>query len=89
MHRTILTVEGHSYVLAEGTDALSVKAEVERAVVAGGRFVDLTMVGDAVVSVLISPGVAVTLASLDVPDDDQEGGATFEDHSTWDIADLL
>ena len=92
MQRTTLTIDGHSHVLAQGTDLRELKTSVEAAVTAGGRFVNLTAVGNVAVSVLVSPGVAVFLTTKEVPEDNRDTGDLahpFEESLRWDIADLL
>ena len=92
MHRTTLTIDGHSHVLAQGTDMRGLKAAAEGAVLAGGRFIDLTVVGNVAVSVLVSPGVAIFLTTREVAEDNRDTGdlaEPFEDQLQWDIADLF
>ncbi|GGE95674.1 hypothetical protein [Mycetocola zhadangensis] len=92
MRRTTLTIEGHSYVLAQGTETATLKASAEEAVVAGGKFVDLTVVGNIAVSVLVSPGVAIVITTQEVPDDPRDTGhlsEPYSDDNAWDIADLF
>ena len=91
MQRTTLTIDGHSYVLAQGTQLAELRASAEEAVIAGGRFVDVTVVGNVAVSVLISPGIPVFLATHEVPEDNRDTGDLadpYDDESSWDIADL-
>ncbi|MFU8947466.1 hypothetical protein ACLRGF_12130 [Mycetocola zhadangensis] len=91
MRRTTLTVDGHSYLLAQGTQLGDLKTTVEDAVRTGGRFVDITVVGKVAVSVLVSPGVPIVLTSRDVADDSRDNGdlsRPFDDGMAWDIAEL-
>jgi hypothetical protein len=91
MQRTTLTIDGHSYVLAQGTDLGKLKASAEDAVLAGGRFVDLTVVGNVAVSVLVSPGVAIFLTTRSVPVDNRDTGEVADPYAKdaeWDLADL-
>ena len=92
MRRTTLTIDGHSYELAQGTQLGALKSSVEDAVREGGRFVDVTVVGNVAVSVLVSPGVAVFLTTNEVPEDDRDTGdltRPYSDLVAWDIGDLL
>lgn len=91
MRRTTLTVDGHSYLLAQGTQLGDLKTAVEDAVRTGGRFVDITMVGNVAVSVLVSPGVPIVLTSREVVDDSRDKGELsrpFDHGLVWDIAEL-
>ena len=92
MWRTTLTIDGQSHVLAQGTQIAALKTEAEDAVRVGGRFIDLTVVGNFAVSVLVTPGVAISLTTREVPDDPRDNGDILEpyDHlDVWDVADLL
>ena len=92
MQRTTLTIDGRSYALAKGTEIATVKSSVEKAVAAGGKFVDLTIVGNVAVSVLVSPGVTIVVTTQEVPDDVHDTGYVedpYGDDNTWDVADLF
>jgi hypothetical protein len=90
MQRTTFTIGGHAHVLAQGTDLGALKATAEDAVRAGGRFVDLTVIGNVAVSVLVSPGVAIFFTTREVSEDSRDTGDLAEpyDASMWDIAEL-
>jgi hypothetical protein len=91
MRRTTLTIDGRAYELATGTDNDGLKKAIEEAVSAGGRFVDVTVLGNTVVSVLASPGVPILLTSreIDIDDlsDDPNNQADALDIVEWEIAD--
>jgi hypothetical protein len=92
MKRTTLTIDGHSFVLAQNTPLDELKSAAERAVSEGGRFVDLTLVGNIAVSALVSPGVSVVLTSHDVPEDNRDTGNLgdpYQDDSMWGMTDLF
>lgn len=92
MQRTTLTIDGHSHVLAQGTQLGSLKAAAEEAVRAGGKFIDLTVVGNVAVSVLVSPGVAIHFTTREVAEDERDTGELaepFDESLHWDIADLF
>lgn len=91
MLRSTLTIERHSYELAQNTDLQALKQATEKAVAAGGRFVDVTVVGNIAMSVLVTPGVPILLRTEEVPDDDRDTGDVADPFTTsdWDITDLL
>ena len=92
MQRTTLTIDGHSHVLAQGTELGALKASAEAAVSAGGRFIDLTVVGNLAVSVLVSPGVAIFLTTREVVEDDRDTGDLadpYDDQVMWSISELF
>jgi hypothetical protein len=90
MRRTTLSIDGRAYELATGTDSDGLKKAIEEAVSAGGKFVDVTVLGDTVISVLASPGVPILLTSreinIDDVDDDTSDQADVLDIVEWEIA---
>lgn len=87
MRRSTLTIDGHSYELAQNTQLDELKRNAEEAVQGGGRFIDVTVVGNVVISILLSPGVPVSISSLEVADDDRDAGDGAEpfDTTEWEI----
>lgn len=90
MQRTTLTIDGHEHVLAQGTDLDAPKRSAEAAVRDGGRFVDVTVVGNIAVSILASRGVPIYLSTRKVLDDSRDTGdlAAPYDDSAWQIPEL-
>jgi hypothetical protein len=88
MRRTTLSIDGRAYELAPSTDLNGLKAAIEHAVGAGGRFVDVTALGDTEISVLASPGVPILMTSRTITTDDQDAGdpADVFDIVEWEIA---
>ncbi|MGG7463287.1 hypothetical protein [Plantibacter sp. YIM 135347] len=91
VQRSTLTIDGHSYELAQSTQLSVLKAAAEDAVQSGGRFVDVTIVGNVAVSILISPGVPIFIATLEVVNDDRDTGDLAEpfDTTEWEIGRLF
>jgi hypothetical protein len=91
MQRTTLTLGAHSYALAQGVQLDDLKSRIEGAVSAGGKFVDVTVLGNVAVSVLATPGIAVLLTMEEVADDPRDNGELAEpfDFTEWEISDLL
>ncbi|MFW8745914.1 hypothetical protein, partial [Mesorhizobium japonicum] len=60
MLRTTINVYGVEYRLAQGRDVDEVKRASVAAVRANGDLVDVVVVGNRLVSILMSPGVPIT-----------------------------
>lgn len=91
MLRNTLTIGRVSYELVEGTEIAALKESAEDAVRSGGRFVEVTVVGDVEVSVLVSAGVTVLLTSEEVPEavwNTSEPARPF-DMTDWELTDVL
>jgi hypothetical protein len=89
MRRTTLVIDGRSYELAQGTLLDELKSLIEAAVHDGGRFVDVTVVGNVAISILVSPGVPILLTTRQVSEDDRDTGDLDEpfDITEWEIHD--
>lgn len=74
MVRTQIAVNGGSFFLAQGQDVEELKERIEEAILAGGRFVDFTVVGNRVVSVLVSSGSQVVISIETVQFDPRDDG---------------
>lgn len=74
MVRTQLAVNEAVYALAQGQDLSDLKARIESAVQAGGRFETFTVVGNREVCVLFSTRTAVTLSVETVLSDIRDRG---------------
>jgi hypothetical protein len=87
MRRITLAVDGRSYELAQGTRLKELKSSIETAVHNGGRFVDVTVVGNVAMSILVSPGVPILLTTRQVREDDRDTGNLGEpfDITEWEI----
>jgi hypothetical protein len=88
MRRTTLSIDGRSYELAPSTDLGGLKAAIEHAVNVGGKFVDVTALGDTEISVLATPGVPILMTSRKVTTDDEDAGGPADvfDIVEWEIA---
>jgi hypothetical protein len=91
MQRTTLTLGAHSYALAQGVQLDDLKAKLEGAVSSGGKFVDVTLVGNVAVSILATPGIAVLLTTEEVAHDPRDTGELAEpfDYTEWEISELI
>lgn len=85
MVRTELTVNGESYLLAQGQDLDELRLAMEEASRDGGRFVDFVVVGNRSVAVLVSARTEVVMSvqtvqfdSRDTGDDDVPFGGFFD-----------
>jgi hypothetical protein len=74
MRRTTIHIDGHDYRVAQNQDIESIKQAAIEAVRDGGDFVTLTLVGNRELQVLVSTGVAITVQTDEVPDDDRDDG---------------
>jgi hypothetical protein len=91
MQRATLTLDGHSYPLAQGVELDELKSTIENAVHAGGKFVDITVLGNVAVSILVAPGFPILLTTEEVQDDPRDNGEISEpfDYTEWEIAELM
>jgi hypothetical protein len=91
MLRTTLTLGVNSYALAQGVQLDELKSQLEYAVSSGGKFVDVTVLGNVAVSILASPGVPVLLTSEHVADDPRDTGEVAEpfDYTEWEMSELI
>jgi hypothetical protein len=91
MLRTTLTLGAHSYALAQGTRLDELKSRIEGAVGSGGKFVDVTLLGNVAVSILAAPGLPILLTTEEVQHDPRDNGDLGEpfDYAEWEIAELL
>lgn len=91
MLRNTLTIEHHTYELAQNTDVQALKTATEEAVAGGGRFVDVVVVGNIAMSILVTPGVAIFIRTEEVDDDDRDTGNVAYPYmpSDWDVADIF
>jgi len=64
MQRHSLTVGGEHFVLDPRTDIDHLRHDIEDAVRAGGRFVSVTLYDSSDTSVLMSPGLFVSLTTV-------------------------
>jgi len=74
--RTEVTINDTPFLIAQGQDLDDLKRRIESASQPGGRFVDLVVTGDRVVSVLITATsrvvVTVDIVQLDLRDGDED-----------------
>jgi hypothetical protein len=84
MRRDTVTVAGERFVLAQGHGLDDVKEHTVRAARDGGGLIDLVVLGNAEVSVLITPGVPVVFTSEMIEYDDQDPRDTGDVTSVFD-----
>ena len=84
MRRDTVTVAGERFVLAQGHGLDDVKERAVRAARDGGGLIDFVVLGNAEVSVLITPGVPVVFASETIEHDDQDLRDTGDVTSVFD-----
>jgi hypothetical protein len=91
MLRTTLTIGGQSYVLAQNSNLNELKSSLEIAVSSGGKFVDVTVLGNVAVSILATPGVPVLLTTEQVAYDPRDTGEVAEpfDYTEWEMSELI
>jgi hypothetical protein len=91
MLRTTLAINGRNYQLAQGTDLPALKTAIEDAVAAGGKFVDVIVVGNVAVSILASPGLPIFFTTREVEADDRDTGDVADpfDVTAWEIDGLM
>ncbi|WP_309069625.1 hypothetical protein [Microbacterium sp.] len=80
MVRTEIDVNGNRYVLAQGEDPDELKQRMAAAAGAGSGFVDFTVAGNRVVSVLVSSALRVLFSSEIVELDPRDDEAPYERH---------
>lgn len=85
MARTQVVVNDAGFYLAQGQDLDELKGQIEQAAKSGGGFVDFVVVGNRVVSVLITLGTQVVMSvetvqfdPRDTGDDDSPFGGAFD-----------
>jgi hypothetical protein len=66
MQRTTLTIGGRDYLLAQGVNVDELTQTATNAIKDGGGVLLFAAAGDRSVSIIISPGVPVTLETLEV-----------------------
>lgn len=69
MKHNMLVVEQRSYHLPDDADLPSLKRAAERTAHHGDEFVDVTITGGAVVSVLVTPGLFVAVRAENLQDE--------------------
>jgi hypothetical protein len=69
-----MIVQTHRYWLAQGHDIEQLKNAATEAVRDGGGMIDVVIVGNKIVSALISPGLPVLFESEEVDVDDRDTG---------------
>jgi hypothetical protein len=74
MKRHYVDIAGTTFSLAQGGDIQEVKKAVVAAMRNGGDLVDLVVLGNAEVSVAVSPGVPVIFRSEEVDIDERDTG---------------
>lgn len=74
MQRVEVSINGTSHLLAQGQQIATLKASIEDAVHAGGRFIDFTVVGNRTVSVLVTMASHVVFAVEAVQYDARDDG---------------
>jgi hypothetical protein len=74
MKRHFVDIAGTTFFLAQGGDIQDVKNAVVAAIRNGGDLVDLVVLGNAEVSVAVSPGVPVIFRSEEVDIDLRDTG---------------
>jgi len=81
MQRHSLTTGGEHFVLDPRTDPDRIRRDIEEAVRAGGGFVQLTLHDGSHASVLISPGLFVSLTTVNR----EEQATSAEEHHVLDL----
>ncbi|WP_308122706.1 hypothetical protein [Microbacterium marinilacus] len=74
MIRSEIAIDARSYYLAQDQDIRQLRARIEEAVQAGGRFVDFTEVGNRQVSVLMTAATRVVISLETVQFDARDTG---------------
>jgi len=74
MTRTQVAVNDVGFLLAQGQDVEELKTRIEAAAQEGGRFVDFVVVGNRVVSVLVSLATHVVISVGTVDFDPRDTG---------------
>lgn len=80
MVRTLVSVNGEDYFLAQREDVQDLMKRIEDAARTGGRFIDFVVVGNRKVHVLVSQSTRVMVSVETVefdPRDDGDEGAPF------------
>jgi hypothetical protein len=88
MQRTTVQINSLRYLLAQGQDVDAIKQHILTALRDGAGIVTTTLVGNRELDILISPGVAITFQTDEVPEDERDDGdltAPFEtpDYDHW------
>lgn len=74
MVQTEVTFDGTSFLLSQDQDVGDLRRRIEEAVNTAGTFVDLVVVGNRLVSVLITPRSHVTISVATVAYDARDTG---------------
>lgn len=88
MQRISISVNGDVHPLAQGSDVEELKHDVTEAIDAGGRFVEMTVVGNRRVSALVTASTSVTI-SVETVDfdarDDGDAATPYDDGGEYGI----
>jgi hypothetical protein len=74
MQRTTMQINALDYLLAQGQDVNAIKEQILTALRDGAGIITTTLVGNRELDILISPGVAITFQTEEVPEDDRDDG---------------
>jgi hypothetical protein len=74
MERITMRVDGEAHQLAQNQDRESIADAVVQADRDGAGVVTVTVVGNRILDVVVTPGVPITFESETVPDDDRDDG---------------
>jgi hypothetical protein len=74
MRRIIMRINSLEYLLAQDQDVDAIKQHILAALRDGAGIITTTLVGNRALDILISPGVAITFQTEEVPEDDRDDG---------------
>jgi hypothetical protein len=86
MQRTTVHIDDRAFPLAQGTDIGALKAFIEEAARLGGKFVDITIVGNRALSVLVTGGIHIVFETASITLDKRDTGDVrqpFEELQTY------
>jgi hypothetical protein len=81
MQRITMSIDGTSYVLAQGQQVSEIEAAVVDAARDGADVVSVVLYGNRALDVVVTPGVPITFESEEVPSETRDDGdliAPFE-----------
>jgi hypothetical protein len=74
MRRITMQINSLDYLLAQGQDVDAIQQHILTALRHGAGIITTTLVGNRELDILISPGVAITFQTEEVPEDDRDDG---------------
>lgn len=85
VHRTLVTIDGSTYVLAPAEDLDILCGRIEAAATSAGSFVRFATADDRVVRALVTPRSRVTITEEDVVLDADEAVLALNESGNWDL----